>query len=123
MAERSRTTSGIRTAAGINFILGVWLFISPWVYDAYRSDNAWNSWFAGAIVAIVAAIRYSSPAHRGMSWINLLLGIWVFFSPWIFGYTFNHGRFINSLCVGALLFIVVCYGSFVRPRATSSTAG
>jgi len=36
----------------------------------------------------------------------MVLGIWAFFSPWIYGYVFNSGRFINSLCVGVIVFVL-----------------
>jgi hypothetical protein len=41
-----------------------------------------------------------------LSWCNMVLGIWTFFSPWIYGYaSTNGGRFINSLCVGVIVFV------------------
>ena len=40
------------------------------------------------------------------STICLLAGIWFFISPWVYGYdAVNRGRFINSLCVGVILFV------------------
>jgi hypothetical protein len=77
------------------------------VYGAAGSPNAWNSWIVGAIMFIVAAIRLGTPAmSTGLSWLNTLLGIWAFFSPWIYGYVGNTGRFINSLCVGVIVFVL-----------------
>jgi hypothetical protein len=35
-----------------------------------------------------------------------VLGIWAFFSPWIYGYVGNEHRFINSLCVGVIVFVL-----------------
>jgi hypothetical protein len=35
---------GIRAASVICLLAGIWLFVSPWVYGAYTSGNAWNSW-------------------------------------------------------------------------------
>jgi hypothetical protein len=37
--------------------------------------------------------------------VNCLLGIWVFVSPWTLGYSADSGRLVNSLCVGATVFI------------------
>lgn len=106
--------SAIRTASTISFLAGLWLFISPWVYRAYSIPSAWNSWIVGIVIAILAATRMGNPlAARGASVVNMLLGIWTFISPWIFGYTGDAGRFVNSLCVGAIVFILGAYGSSV----------
>ncbi len=103
--EQDSHQMGMRAASIIALLAGIWLFLSPWVYGAYMSPNAWNSWIVGAVIVIFAAIRLSSPATSGLGWINCLLGIWTFVSPWIYGYTMTTGRFINSLCVGVVVFV------------------
>jgi hypothetical protein len=66
---------------------------------------------------IVGAVRLGRPLYSaGLSWLNTLLGIWVFFSPWIYGYAGNTGRLINSLCVGAIVFVL----SIVAARSIRS---
>jgi hypothetical protein len=54
----------------------------------------------------------------GLSWLNALLGIWAFFSPWIYGYTGNAGRFINSLCVGVIVFVLAIVSATFTLKAT-----
>jgi len=101
-----RGTETVSIASTITLLAGLWFFISPWVYGVYSAGNAWNSWIVGAAVAILAAFRLGYPMRtQALSWINCLLGIWAFISPWIYGYTGDHGRFINSLCVGVIMFI------------------
>ena len=108
-----------KVTAGLDLLVALWFFISPWVYGAYHIENAWNSWIVGAALAIIAAIRLSSStrAAANLMWLNVVLAAWVFFSPWIFGYTMNTGRFVNSLCVGAVAFILSMMGSRIRPTA------
>ena len=101
----------------IALLAGLWLFISPWVYGAYHVPNAWNSWIVGAIIAIFAAFRLGYPVNtQWMSWINALLGIWTFISPWIYGYSGDQGRFINSLCVGVIVFLVAVRNAMSTPH-------
>lgn len=107
-------------AAGLNLILGIWLFVSPWVYGAYTNPNAWNSWIVGALIAIIAAVRLGTRAP--VSWINAVLAVWVFFSPWIYGYTINTGRFINSLCVGVVVFILAISAASMGRTHTTTMA-
>lgn len=99
------STRSARPASVITLLAGVWLFVSPWVYGAYITQNAWNSWIVGALIFIFAATRLNQINSAGLSWLNAILGIWVFASPWIFGYTGNTNRFVNSLCVGIVVFI------------------
>ncbi|MBV8071534.1 MAG: SPW repeat protein [Acidobacteriaceae bacterium] len=96
---------GIRAASTICLLAGIWFFVSPWVYGAAANGNAWNSWIVGAAMFLIGLLRLWRPAYSaGFSWVNLVLGIWAFCSPWIYGYTANTGRFINSLCVGVIVF-------------------
>ncbi len=70
---------------------------------------------------IVGAVRLGSPVYSaGLSWLNTVLGIWVFFSPWIYGYVGNTGRFINSLCVGVIVFVLSIVSAMSSRRRTMS---
>ncbi len=117
--DNSSRLSGIRAASGICLLAGIWFFVSPWVYGAYMSDNAWNSWIVGAAMFIIGCVRVSRPVYSGMlSWLNMLLGIWAFFSPWIYGYSGNTGRLINSLCVGVVVFVLSIVSARLAMRTT-----
>jgi len=103
--ENMRQT-GIMASNTIALLAGVWLFVSPWVYSASMERNAWNSWIFGAVIAILAAIRLGRPMGTvALSWIHCLLGIWMFISPWVYGYATDMGRFVNSLCIGVVVFV------------------
>lgn len=108
---------GIRAASAICLLAGIWFFVSPWVYGAAGSGNAFNSWIVGAAMFLIGCLRISRPAYStGFSWVNVVLGIWAFCSPWIYGYTANTGRFINSLCVGVIVFICALSSGIVSTR-------
>jgi len=40
----------------------------------------------------------------GLSLTNSVLAVWIFLSPWIFGYTDNMAEWINSLAIGVVIF-------------------
>ncbi len=102
-----RGFGAVRTASTITLLAAIWFFISPWVYGTYGNLNSWNSWIVGFIIGILAIIRLSSPASLpGLSWFNACLGVWTFFSPWIYGYTGDTGRMVNSFCVGVIVFVL-----------------
>ena len=92
-----------RGASIIAILAGLWLFVSPWIYGAYGDASAWNSWIVGALIFVFAWIRMNHPAATGLSWLNSILGIWTFVSPWVFGYP-AAGRLVNSLFVGLIVF-------------------
>ena len=108
---------GVTVASTICLLAGLWFFVSPWVYGTAGNANSWNSWIVGAVVFILAACRLSYPMKTaGLSWVNCILGVWAFISPWIYGYTPEHGRFINSLCVGVILFIAAISAASRTPH-------
>lgn len=116
VATMTQNVASVKATATINLLAAIWLFISPWVYGIYSRPDAWNNWIVAVLIAIFAVTRMSNPmGTRGVSFINLLLGAWTFASPWIYGYTGDHGRFVNSLIVGVIVFIVGAVGSSVEP--------
>jgi hypothetical protein len=77
------------------------------VYGSYTHGVAFNNWFAAALVIIFAVARLARPAYAtAMCWANMVMGIWVFCSPWIYGYSgTDTARFINSIVIGIILFV------------------
>ena len=66
-----------RTASGVNILLGVWLIVSPWVFDFSGRSAALSSITLGALIALLASIRLASLHNSaGLSGINLLLAFW-----------------------------------------------
>jgi len=98
-------------ASSFAVLCGVWLFLSPWIYGASGNASDWNSWIVGALVVVLAALRRTHPAATRLSWINSALAIWTFASPWIYGYASGTGRFVNSLCIGVILFCTAIIGA------------
>ena len=74
----------VTSASGLNVLVAVWLIGSPFALDYGEGDSIWNPLVAGAVVAIIAWVRFSG-AHR-QSWlsgVNVLVGGWLFVAgPW-----------------------------------------
>ena len=96
-----------KAASTICLLAGIWLFISPWIYAIYMKADAWNCWIVGGLMILFGIVRIARPAYSTiLGWCNTILGIWILCSPWIYGYfAIRTGRFINSLCVGVIVFI------------------
>jgi len=111
----------IRVSAVINILIGLWVFVTPWIYGAaWNNPTSWNAWLLGPLLVLLALGRWLSPlTSRKVGWLNMLLGFWLFLSPWALGYTFNSGRFVNNLCAGAVIFFVSLYGVTIQDRPAS----
>jgi uncharacterized membrane protein len=98
----------------VNLILGIWLFISPWVYATTsavaKSHSEWNCWILGIIVVVMALWALSQPEQRFPEWINVIAGIWLFIAPWALGFsTVFHSAAMNQWVVGVIVFILAIW--------------
>jgi hypothetical protein len=118
MPATSPSDNQVKIASGLNFLAGIWLIISPWVYGTvYSAGSAWNNIIVGIIIAVFAAIRFFSPRSAvGLSWINALLGIWMILSPWIYRYAANRPRLWNSIIMGIIVVILSVWSATATRR-------
>lgn len=69
----------------INLILGVFLFLSPWIFG-FTSDRAWHtSWMAGAAIGVLALFAIVE-FFESEEWFNVVIGLWVAVCGWIIGF-------------------------------------
>src|SRR5438105_1507816 len=89
---RTDRRSTVATVAALNLIAGIWLIIAPFVLGYGNGDPYWNDIVFGAIVAFFALIRLSG-AYRAdwLSWLNALIGIWIFVSAFWLDATMTAG--------------------------------
>lgn len=92
----------------VNLVVGLWLFISPWLGLGELSSAAWNSWILGAAIAIFAIAALSLP-KKWEEWVNVVLGIWVIIAPFVLGFSTESGAMWNHLIVGVLVLIVALW--------------
>ncbi|HWI28692.1 MAG TPA: SPW repeat protein [Stellaceae bacterium] len=118
-----------------NLVLGLWLFISPWVLRyasgaatapagggagaaatggpagsvvgmaAAGANASWNAWVLGALIALLS-ISALARMEFWQEWINLLLGVWVFIAPWVLGFVALAAAAWDHWVVGALVFLI-----------------
>jgi SPW repeat len=66
----------------VNILLGIWVIVSPFVLAFHSPKAVWSNVITGAVIGILALIRWSM--HQpGWSWLNLILGIWLVISPFV----------------------------------------
>lgn len=89
-----------------NVVLGTWLFFSPWMFG-YGGGAAANAWVFGLLAVIAGFWALADPRARAAEWMNVAVGSWMFFAPWIagFGIVTKAGAF-NAWVIGAAIAII-----------------
>jgi len=88
----------------LNLAIGFWVFIIPWsvphsMGSLLGSGAMWNFWVVGLVVFIAAALAIQD-IKPWEEWTNLIAGIWLLLSPWIFKYASQPGLLWNSVSFG-----------------------
>lgn len=81
-------------------LLAIWLIVSPWAM-AYPSDSppAINAFIAGGIMAVLAMFDL----YKTYAWavfLNIIVGAWVVFSPWLVDVMHDRAMSASMLVVG-----------------------
>jgi hypothetical protein len=95
-------------ASTLNVLAGIWLIISPFIlaYSGLRVAM-WDTLLVGIVILVFAWVRAASPAlHVGLSWLNLLLGIWLIVSPFVLGYVANRPALWNDTGLGIIVAVL-----------------
>jgi hypothetical protein len=103
----------------VSLVLGVLLFISPWVFStSTNGSSSWNAWIIGVIGVILAlgALAFLSTATIA-EWISLILGVWLFISPWVLGFAALSAAAWTAWIIG-ILFVVVNGWTLLQTRGS-----
>ena len=87
----------------INLLLGIWVFVSPWVLGFSATQiAAWNANAVGLVIA-VAAVAAFVQFHRWEEWVNIVLGAWLIASPWVLAVAAVQALVWNQVIAGAIV--------------------
>jgi hypothetical protein len=103
---------------GLNILLGIWLFVSPWVFGLYSTAADWNFFIIGVAVVVFGIAAMNQRALWEES-VNFVLGVWMFFSPWLVGYSAATGLRDNAVIVGLAVVILSLWAYFERRSHTA----
>lgn len=107
-----------------NLILGIWLFISPWVLGLTnaRSASAGNFWWVGAFTFLLALWSLGLRGPVVAEWLLVILAIWLFISPWVLGFASVPRAGWDAWIVGVIVFLLALSAlSLIRPRGRASS--
>ncbi len=92
---------GSATARGINTLLGIWLFVSAFVWEHTTAERT-NTWILGILCVAFAAAAMRTPLAR---WLNTALAIWLFISVWALPHD-NVATMWNNALVAIAVFVL-----------------
>jgi hypothetical protein len=112
---------------GLNIYFGIMLFSLPWVlrFEDVIPMRSWDFFVIGVAVVGFGALALHMRS-RAAAWANLILGVWMFFSPWVLGFADNEPARNGALMLGALVFLVSLWAKVERNQirpASSLSAG
>jgi hypothetical protein len=96
--------------------------ISPFVL-AFRNNAGAvsNNVVLGIVIGLLALYRFFSPARGvGVSWLNVLLGVWVLISPWVIGFNGLHTATTNNVIMGIIVIILAGWSALATSTSESS---
>jgi uncharacterized membrane protein HdeD (DUF308 family) len=100
---------------GTNLIIGILLFIVPWVAGPPTNAVFWNAWIVGGLIAFNAGFALSALA-AWEEWTNLVLGVWAAISPWLLGFQANVGATWTYVVLGCAVAVLAAVQLWVVDR-------
>lgn len=114
-AEFGKTSA--KAPSVLNIIAAIWMIISPFMLRfTGMQDAMWNSFIVGFAVLLLAWGRAANPVrYVGLSWLNFLLGVWSFISPFVLMYSAFPRPTWNNIVVGVIVAVLGIWGAVSKP--------
>jgi hypothetical protein len=107
-----------------NVVLGVLLFISPFVLGAMGVQTAaWTAWIGGVLLVIVGLYDLASPDQRTGQWIEGIIGVLLFISPWVLGFAGLTSMAWTAWIIGVLSVVLAAWVVFGEGVAQHGMVG
>ena len=72
-------------------VVGVLLFITPFVFGATANQAAaWTAYVGGVLLVIAGVWNLARPDNQAIEWAEIVVGVLVFVAPWALGFA-NQG--------------------------------
>jgi VIT1/CCC1 family predicted Fe2+/Mn2+ transporter len=90
----------------INAVLGVILFITPFVFgDTSHTAAAWTAYVGGALLFVFGAGSLLFRWDTTVEYLPLIEGVLLFLAPWVLGFSGIRAMAWSAWLIGVLVFI------------------
>jgi predicted MFS family arabinose efflux permease len=95
----------------LNLLLGLGLFVSPWVFGYTAQENAaGNAYLAGLIVAAMAlAALYAFQEWE--EWVSGIFGVWLIIAPWVMGFSTVAAAMYSHVVIGIAVLVLAIWST------------
>jgi small neutral amino acid transporter SnatA (MarC family) len=95
----------MRVPSFVVLLFSTWFAGTPIAYYGVSDQpSAANCIIAGGLVMASAAIRLVWPlSTMGFAWFNVLMGLWIFISPFVLGYVDQTAYTVNTMIMGVII--------------------
>lgn len=124
---REERSEGLKWLSGIASLVGLWIALSPFVYETTQAA-LWNNVVVGAAIFLVAGYNYyrivnDHPTSVGTMSLVAILGLWALAAPFAFEMG-SDAVFWSNVASGALAAILAGYVAYSgRETRTGTPAG
>lgn len=91
-----------RTLSGINFLLGAWLILSPFILGYTSPAARWTQTTFGVFILLLAGLRFFMPKLEWASWFTGLCGLWLIVAPFLLHYELSTAYW-NEVITGIII--------------------
>jgi SPW repeat len=86
-------------------VAGVYAFLSPiWTHTETKATT--TVVILGIVAAVVGLVSLAVPGAVALEWVEVVVGILMFISPWVIGFTAMSGMAWTAWIVGVVLVVV-----------------
>jgi len=98
----------MKRVSWITLILGIWLVISPFAFGSTVVNAAASNNVVIGVLLIGSSWWILAATHdvTGLSWFQMLCGIWLVIAPFVLRYGATRHSALNDVVVGAVAFLV-----------------
>ena len=94
-------------------VAGVWLIVSPhqldFALDHYASSNACG---VGALLVVYNMMIVGRLVDEGQEFVNLILGMWLIFSPYALSFSWIVSASVDMIAIGAGVVVLASLGLY-----------
>lgn len=104
------TRDQLKYADGLIIVVGIWLIIAAFALGFTSVTMAlWNSIIVGVALIVIAGLRISNERGFWLSWVMLLLGLWLIISPFVLGFGGLTRPMLSTLIAGIAVVLLSAF--------------
>lgn len=110
-------TQRLRYSTLVIVIVAVWLLVSPFVLGYnHLHGSTWNTLGVAWVAAFIAGLRVTGARDAGwLGWLNVLVGLYLVASPWIWGDGGDMRVVVNQVVCGLIIAAAAAWGALATP--------